>query len=132
MLSKIVQKYQSFISVLLLLVLLAGLVFFPASASALASFMFVLGPGTAIAFIVNRQVKAHHTEHIDCAYMLRNIFFETLGLLITIALSVVLVQIVVAMTSPLVNGWGYRHGNRFVPAGWLGCGMAGQGDVGKG
>ncbi len=103
---KIIEKYWPIISILLLLVLIAVLLFAPIVVGAFAIAMLILSLSIAIFFIVRRQMQVHRKNKIDRATMLRNIFFEVLGLSLTIALSVLLAQIVARTISPLMgNGW---------------------------
>ncbi len=105
------EKHWHVISVLLLLILLAGLIFSPALTGILARLVLVLGLGMAVAFIIRGQVQAYGEGKIDRAMMFRSVFFEVLGLLITIALSIFLVQVIVGIANPLIGG------------GWLGIGI---------
>ncbi len=66
--------------------------------------MFLLGPGMAIFFILAREIRAYRAYQIDQAGMVRNIFFEVLGLLLAIALAILLVQVVIGLVTPFVGG----------------------------
>ena len=100
------EKCWPIISTLILLALLIALIFCPSSAGTFAIAMLILGLGMALLFIVRRQTRAYKENKIDRSALTRNIFFEALGLLLTVALSILLAQIVVGTISPLMeNGW---------------------------
>ena len=97
------EKCWPIISTLILLALLIALIFCPSSAGTFAIAMLILGLGMALLFIVRRQTRAYQENKIDRATLARNIFFEVLGLSLTIALSILLAQIVAGTISPLVG-----------------------------
>jgi TRAP-type uncharacterized transport system fused permease subunit len=100
------NKYWPLISIFLLLILLTTLVFSPSSAGTFAIIMLFLSLGMAIFFIVRRQTQAHSENQIDRPTLVRNIYFEVLGLLITIALAVLLAQVIIGIINPLMgNNW---------------------------
>ncbi len=105
------ESHWPYISILLLLVLLTALLFVPFIAGAFSIAMLVLSTGMATVFTMNKQIQAYHKEPVDRAAMFRNIFFEVLGLLITVALAIFLVQVIVGIATPLIGG------------GWLGIGI---------
>ena len=94
------------ISILLLFVLLFALIFSPSSAGTLAIAMLILSLGMAVFFIVRRQIQSFRENKIGRATLARNIYFEILGLLITIALSILLAQLIAGSINPLMgSGW---------------------------
>jgi TRAP-type uncharacterized transport system fused permease subunit len=100
------EKRWPFISILLLLVLLTALIFSPSSAGTFAIVILFLSLGTAIFFIVRRQIQAYRKNQIDRPTLVRNIYFEVLGLLITVALAVLLAQVIIGVINPLMgNNW---------------------------
>ncbi|MCL4530431.1 MAG: hypothetical protein M1282_13590 [Chloroflexi bacterium] len=92
-----------FLSILLLLILLAGSIFSPALTGILARLVLMLGPGMAIAFIICRQAQAYRAGKIDTAAMVRHIFFEVLGLLLAMALAILLSQVAAGLAVPLLG-----------------------------
>ena len=102
----LLEKYWLLISILLLFVLLFALIFSPSSAGALAIVMLFLSLGMAIFFIVRRQVQAYRENKIGRATLARNIYFEVLGLSLTIAMSILLAQLIAGAINPLMgSGW---------------------------
>ncbi len=65
--------------------------------------MILVGPGMTIFFIMRREIRAYRAYQIDQGAMVRNIFFDVLGLLLAIALAVLLVQVVVGLMTPFVG-----------------------------
>ena len=103
---KTIERYWPLISFLLLLALLVALVFSPSSAGTLAIAMLILSLGMAIFLIVRRQIQTYRQNQIDRATLARNIYFEVLGLLITIALAILLAQLIAGSINPLMgSGW---------------------------
>ena len=103
---KTIERYRLFISILFLLALLIALIFFPSSAGALAIVVLFLSLGMAIFFIVRRQTQTYRQNQIDRATLARNIYFEVLGLLITISLSILLAQLIAGTINSLMgSGW---------------------------
>ena len=102
----ILEKRWPIISILLLFVLLFALIFSPSSVGTLAIAMLILSLGMAIFFIVRRQVQTYRENKIDRATLARNIYFEVLGLSLTIALSILLAQVIAGTINPLMgSGW---------------------------
>ena len=79
------------ISLLLLLILLAVLIFMPSLSGVFSIAALLVSLGMAIVFIVHRQMKSHRSGKINRAGMLRNIAFEIFGLFFTIALAFLIV-----------------------------------------
>ncbi|MGA7604712.1 MAG: hypothetical protein WCA79_02215 [Anaerolineales bacterium] len=80
------------ISILLVLILLAVLIFMPSISGTFSVFALLVSLGMAIAFIVRRQLKSYRSGKINRAGMLRNITVEIFGLLFTIALAFLIVR----------------------------------------
>lgn len=98
------QNSWPLISILLLVALAAAIILVPSSAGIFIGLMLLLGPGMAIFFIVAREIWAYRAYQIDQAAMIRNIFFEVLGLLLAIALAILLVQVVIGLITSFVGG----------------------------
>ena len=102
---KFLEKFWLFISILLLLILLAVLIFMPSMSGAFSIAMLLVSLGMAIVFIVRRQLKSHRSGKINRARMLRNIIVEIFGLLFTIALAFLIVGRVIEMMNPSSGLW---------------------------
>ena len=85
------EKYWLFITIPLLLILLAVLIFIPSMSGTISVAVLLISLGTAIVFIVRRQLKSYRSGKINRAGVLRNIFIEVVGLLLTIALAFLIV-----------------------------------------
>ena len=57
----------------------------------------------AVFFIVRRQIQTYRQNQIDRFTLARNIYFEVLGLSLTIALSILLAQIIAGTINPLMG-----------------------------
>jgi hypothetical protein len=88
---KTLESHWLFISLLLLLILLAVLIFMPSMSGAFSIAALLVSLSMAIAFIIRRQMKSYRSGKTDRAGMLRNIFVEIFGLLFTIALAFLIV-----------------------------------------
>jgi len=78
------EKYWPFISILLLLILLAILIFMPSMSGTISVAALLVSLGMAIVFIVRRQLNNYRSGKTNRAGMLREIAVEIFGLLITI------------------------------------------------
>ena len=87
----ILEKYWPFISIPLLIILLAILIFVPSIAGAFSIAALLVSLGMAIVFIVRRQLKSYRSGKINRAGVLGNIFVEVVGLLLTITLAFLIV-----------------------------------------
>ncbi len=99
-----VESRWPFLSILLLLILLAMLSFMPSIAGAFSIIMLVLSIGMATVFIVRRQLQAYRAGKIDHISMIRNIVVEVIGLLLTIVLAALIVRSA-AERMNLSSGW---------------------------
>jgi len=101
----ILEKYWSFIFILLVLILLAVLIFMPSMSGAFSIAALLVSLGLAIAFIVRRQMKSYRSGKNNRAGMFRNIIVEIFGLFFTIALAFSIVRRVIEMMNPSSGLW---------------------------
>jgi TRAP-type uncharacterized transport system fused permease subunit len=101
----VLEKHWLFISIPLLLILLAVLIFMPSMSDAFSIAALLVSLGTAIVFIVHRQMKSHRSGKINRAGALRNIFVKVVGVLLTITLAFLIVGRVIEMMSPSSGLW---------------------------
>jgi hypothetical protein len=78
------EKYWPYISILLLLLLLAAPFAWPGATVLLGVVAVILGVGAVILFSVHGHVKAHRDGRLDRAGLFRNIAIDVPGLLLTI------------------------------------------------
>ena len=93
------------ISILLVLILFAVLIFMPSISGAFSIAALLISIGLAIVFIVHRQMKSYRSGKISRAEMLRNLFVEIFGLLFTIMLAFLIVGRVIEMLNPSSGLW---------------------------
>jgi hypothetical protein len=84
------EKHWPWISIFLLLTLMASFVFLPEVSSLLSIAVLALGLGLAVLFIVRRQVIAYRAGEISRGRLVRNLIWEIAGMLLTIGLAVTL------------------------------------------
>jgi len=80
------KKYWPYLSLILIIALLASLFFWPALSSPLGMTVLVLAVGIAIVFTVRRHWNAYKNGELTRAKLARNIAIDVLGILITISL----------------------------------------------
>jgi hypothetical protein len=85
---KKLEKHWIAVSILLLLTILASLLFLPNAAQVVSLFILLIILALAIAFAVQKQVKAQREGRIDRITMRRNIAFDIVGILLTLATAV--------------------------------------------
>jgi hypothetical protein len=101
----VLEKHWLFISIPLLLILLAILIFVPSMSGAFSVAALLVSLGMAIVFIVRRQLKSYRSGKINRAGMLRNIIVEIFGLLLTIALAFFVVRRLIELVNPSSGLW---------------------------
>jgi len=101
---KALEKYWPLISLLLLAILLAAFLFWPSMARALTTAMLILSISVAGFFVARRQIHAYRENKIDRAALVRNIFVETAGTLIAMALAAFLIRQVAGTIISFASG----------------------------
>ncbi len=81
---KNIEKSWPFVSILLILVILASLFFWPAANAALAGAALVLSLGMAIVFIVRRRLQSRREGHSDRRGLVRGLGLDLAGLALTL------------------------------------------------
>jgi len=99
------ESRRKIISILLVLILLAVLIFMPSMSGAFSTAALSVSLGMAIVFIVRRQMKSYRSGKINRARTLRNIAVEIFGLLFTIALAFFIVRRVIEVMNPSSGLW---------------------------
>ena len=80
------QKHWPYLSLILIIALLASLFFWPALSSPLGMAVLVLAVGIAIVFTVRRHWNAYKNGELTRTQLTRKIAVDVLGILITISL----------------------------------------------
>jgi len=102
---KTLESHWLFISISLLLILLAVLFFMPSISGTISVATLLVSLGMAIVFIVRRQLKSYRSGKTNRAGMLRNITVEIFGLLLTIALAFLIVVHVIGIMNLSSGLW---------------------------
>lgn len=84
---KTIEKNWPYVSILLLLALLAAPFAWPQTAGALGTVAILLSVGALVAFSVSGQLRAYHAGGLDRAGLTRNILVEVPGLLLSMAVA---------------------------------------------
>jgi uncharacterized membrane protein YoaK (UPF0700 family) len=77
---KTLEKYWSIISILLLLILIACLLFWPGVSHPLALGMLLVSIVMGITFSVQKHVRAHRKGQLDRPALVRNLVVEISGM----------------------------------------------------
>ncbi|MBT3322326.1 MAG: hypothetical protein HN392_08590 [Anaerolineae bacterium] len=101
------QKYAPTISILLLIVFLTALFFYPSSTRMLSGIVIIFGIGTAIIFTIHGNWQSHKREEITRTEFLRNTFIDLLGLMLVMGLAIFLGRLVGAYAGA---SWGIFAG----------------------
>ena len=84
--SKLFEKSWRIISIILLLILLASLFFWPSLSSPLGMAVLVLAVGIAIFFTIRKHWGAYKNDELTRTQLTRNIAVDVLGIFITISI----------------------------------------------
>jgi fructose-specific phosphotransferase system IIC component len=108
---KKLEKYWPFISILLILVIVASLFFWKSASRWISIVLIGLSVTAALVFVVRKYVQAQKQGKISLPLMWRNIIVDILGVLVSMA-TVILVAGKVAgvIAQPIGNTWGVTAG----------------------
>ena len=82
----IIQKFWPFVSLVLIIILLVSLLFWPVSSRPLGLAVLVLAIGIAILFTIRKHWNAYQAGVLSRTQLTRNIAVDVLGIFITISI----------------------------------------------
>ena len=97
---KTLKKHWGKVSILLIVIILASLFFWPGITRPLGMACMLLVLVMVSAFIVQEQVEAYKQEQFDRVALMRNIAMDLLGLLIALTI----ISLVVGVVVPMIGG----------------------------
>lgn len=112
------EKYWPYLSILLLLTLLAVPFMWPASAGVMGMLAVALGVGALIVFSMHGHVKAYQAGRLDKAELAHNIAVDVPGLLLTMA--------VAAFAGRTAGQLAAEAAVKVIEANWPGWGVAAE------
>ncbi len=84
----IYKKYWPWVSIFLLLIILAFIFIWPAASRPLSIVVMILGLGMVVALTIQRHLQAYHKGGIDKKELARKIVMDLLGLLLAMVAAI--------------------------------------------